>query len=127
MFHSCYSVSVWGRTHTSLVREQTTSNTVFDSLGNCNAGEAADCCARIECANENLSECFWQLTDVHEDQDQGAQNVEGCHDWNNLFSNRCDTANATEENECSQNSNYNTNDQWLIPNAPRKASPMELD
>ena len=102
---------MWGRTHTSLVGEQTTSNTVFDSLRYCYTGKTTDSSFWIKCTDKNHSEYIWQLTDVHDDQNKGTDDVESCHDWNQLLSYRCDTSNAAQEDECCQDSYCDTNEQ----------------
>ena len=113
MVNLCYRMRMWGRTHTSFVGEQAAGNAVLDCGGYRNAGEAAQSSARIERADKDLTERFREVADVHDDQNQSAQDVEDCHDWNQFLSYGRDTADAAQEDKASQNCYDDTNDHWI--------------
>ena len=110
MVNLCYRMRMWGRTHTSFVGEQAAGNAKLDRGGYRNAGEAAQSSTRIERADKDLTERFREVADVHDDQNQSAQDVEDCHDWNQFLSYGRDTADAAQEDKASQDSDDDTND-----------------
>ena len=104
---------VWGRTHTSFVREQTTCNTVTDSQLYGSTYCTTEHGSRFECVNEDVSNSAWQIADVHNDNYDTTNEVESSHDRNDFFSYRSDGTDTAQEDEECQNSNDHTDDQWV--------------
>ena len=104
---------MWGRTHTSFVREQTTCNTITDSQ----LYRSTYCTTEerfwSKCINEDGCNSTWQVADVNEDTYQTTNQIESSHDRNDLLGNGSDGAYAAQEDEECQSSNDHADDQWV--------------
>ena len=99
LFYVCLRMSVRSRTHTCLVGEQTSLGTLADRRLDCCSEGTAEDCLRLEGVLEDHAEGLGDLGDVEAQNDHAENDIENCHDGNDLFSNRRDSADSANEDE----------------------------
>ena len=95
-----------GSTVSGFIRIDRPGNTLPDRQRNCSACESAYSSGAGECALENAHQHGGYVGDVHENDDNGAQQIDGAHDGHNLFCHPSDgvfTADDEKQNKSGVN------------------------
>ena len=103
-------VGMRGGSHAGLVGEEAAGNTVTDRLTHCDSCTCAENRLRVKRAFQNRKECCRKSRNVHADQDQAADDVDTCHDRNDLLNHRCQALCSSEEDHRRDDRNDNADD-----------------
>ena len=102
-----------GGTHTCLVGEQTTSNTVTDRFFYRDTRCTAEYGRRIKRTTDDLHEGFRDLRDVEQNDCETSDDIDKCHERYKFFYDSGETLRSSDENEeCHDSKKHSDRDRW---------------
>ena len=96
------------RTHTGFIGEQAAGNTVTHGLPHADAAGGAKECLGVKSTDKNGFQCGQQCGVVDEQNCNTADDIENCHDRDDLFGERGNSLNTADENETGDDCTGNT-------------------
>ncbi len=102
-----YSVSVRSRSHTSLIREKASGYAITHGFFNCSSNKPTCSGSWIKGPNKDHLEGRDEHLDIHNKDNDSANNIKESHERHYFFCKRCDSANAAEENKACKKSQTN--------------------
>ena len=99
VLYICPGVCMRSGTHTCLVREKTSCDTIPDCFPDCDSGACSEYSLRVESADENHPERIREFADVHENQNKTSYNVDPGHQRNKFFNHGCESVDSTQKDK----------------------------